>query len=359
MKKAKYVSVIFMAGFIVSMLTGCKKDLTEYVKQKEMRVAVGTDINLDDLFECEEGIQLGFKNADSFNSGKVGSYSLDVTISDDQDQAEKSYIVEVYDDIAPEINAGDIIFYENQEYDLLKDVIVADNSGEEIEATVIEQNIDNKTAGEYSVKYHAKDSSGNEAEKQITVTVKHKRTYSEMKKLAKKIVKEKSLNKLEVKAESDQGVVWVQPKGVFDLVEKGKVTDKDYCAYTVRPGWALMIEDNEISYSILAEAMFLDKGDYYTPKQLYIKSDTGKIESDDNTYNLGYKSGYVASYFSVLQFLFTDQEKIDKSIDIFQGDNLQFKVYTNDKHTFVYKTGKKNKKVVSQLIEFYNELKSR
>lgn len=104
-------------------------------------------------YVCEEGVQLGFKNADSFNPQKEGSYSLDATISADSKQVDTSYIVDVYDDVVPEINAEDIVIYENDEYDLLKDVTVTDNSGEKIEATVSEQNVDNKKAGEYSVKY--------------------------------------------------------------------------------------------------------------------------------------------------------------------------------------------------------------
>lgn len=351
MKKRNFVAFLFVVGFCILSLAGCTKDLTESVTQKQTRIEVGTDINLIDLFECEEGIKLGFKNSDSFNSKKIGSYSIDATISDEKNQSDKSYLIEVYDDVAPEISAKDIVFYENQEYNLLKDVSVVDNSGEEIEATISEQNVDNTKAGKYSVKYQAIDSSGNLGEHQITVTVKPKHTFSELKNTAKKIVKEKSLNKLEVKTNSDKDVVWVQAKDSFEFAEKKS------CTYNIQLGWALIIEDYEISYSILVAAFIVDKNDYLRPENVYIKSDNVKIESDSNNYYYDLKYGYAYSHLSYLQFLFTDKKKIDKSIDIFDSNNVQFNIYT-DKYTLGYKTTNKDKKVLDQLVEFYQELSS-
>lgn len=347
----KYAVGIIMMSLL--LLTGCKKDLTKLVEQKETRVKVGSTINLTDLFTCEDNISIGFKNADSFNVNKVGSYSLETTITDGNKETNKTYIIEVYDDEAPVINATDIVIYENQEYDLLGNVIVTDNSNEEIKATISEQNVDNKKAGEYSVKYYANDSSGNKTEKQVKVTVKHKYTYSELKKLAKKIVKEKSLNKLEVKTNSDKDVVWVSAKNSFELIQKNS------SFYDILPSWALIIENHEISFSILVDFFLIDKDDYFTPEHAYIKSNKGKIESDDNSYHFDYRDDYLYSYLhiSYLQYLFTDKEKVDKSIDIFNGDNVEFNIYA-DKEKFGYKINKKEKKVIQQLIEFYNTLNS-
>lgn len=349
MRKINFFAFLFVIGAGTLLLTGCTKDLTESVTQKQTRIEVGTEINLIDLFDCEEGIKLGFKNADFFNSKKIGTYSIDATISDDKHQTDTSYFIEVYDDTAPEINAKDIVFYENQEYDLQKDVSVIDNSGENIEVTIFEQNVDYTKAGEYSVKYQAIDSSGNIGEHQITVTVKPKKTFSDLKKIAKQIVKEKSLNKLEVKTNSDKDVVWVQAKDSFDFVEKKSST------YNIQLGWALMIENYEISYSILINNFIVDKDDYLSPENAYIKSDNGKIESDSNSYYYDFKYGYVYSYISYLQFLFTDKEKINESINIFDSDNIQFNIYT-DKNKLGYKISNKDQKVIDQLVEFYKEL---
>ncbi len=345
------IGLLIATGLCVISLTGCSGDLTEKVKQKQTRIQVGTNINLNDLFECEEGVQLGFKNADSFNSQKVGSYSLDATISADSKQADTSYIVDVYDDVVPEINAEDIVIYENDEYDLLKDVTVTDNSGEEIEATVSEQNVDNKKAGEYSVKYLASDSSGNQGEKQIKVTVKQKWTFSKLKKTAKQIVKDKKLDKLTVKANSDKETVWVESKNFFDITEK-----KDAFYYMIA-GWAIVVEDNKLSNGLLVNSFITDLNDYHTPEKLYIKSNKGKIISDSSTYNLDpeIKNG-VSLYTSFLQFLFTDEEKLKKSMDIFQGDKILFNIYTNDNNNYSYKVSKKYRKTFDQLVEFYNEL---
>lgn len=343
---------IFLVLFSSLSLMACSKDLSESVKQKQTRVQVGTDINPIDLFECEEGINLGFKNANSFNSKKIGSYSLDAIITDEKNQSEKTYLIEVYDDIPPEINASDIIFYENEDYDLLNNVTVSDNSGEEIAATISEQTVDKANPGEYIVKYSAKDSSGNESEKQITVTVKPKYTFSKLKKLAKEIIKNNSLDKLEVKTNEDKEVVWVCGKDTFDIATT------ETCVYYFNLEWALTIEDHEICNSILADAYLLDIYDYLKPENIYIKSDTEKIASDSNShfYDLEYTGdGY--AHKSFLQFLFTDKNKLDKSINIFNSDKIHMNLYT-DKHTFKYKLNKKDKKIILQMVEFYNALNS-
>lgn len=343
------IGLMIATGLCIISLTGCSGNLTEKVKQKQTRIQVGTNINLNDLFECEEGVQLGFKNADSFNSQKVGSYSLDTTISADSKQADTSYIVDVYDDVVPEINAEDIVIYENDEYDLLKDVTVTDNSGEKIEATVLEQNVDNKKAGEYSVKYLASDSSGNQGEKQIKVTVKQKWTFSKLKKTAKQIVKDKKLDRLVVL--TNKKTVSVESNRFFDII------DKKESFYYMIAGWAMIIEDNEISNGLFVDSYITDINDYHTPETLYIKSNKGKMVSDSSSYNLDPEIKNGATFYnSFLRFLFTDEEKLKKSIDIFQGDKILINIHTNDNESYSYKVSKKYRKTFDQLVEFYNEL---
>ncbi len=201
------------------------------------------------------------------------------------------------------------------------------------------------------MKYLASDSSGNQGEKQIKVTVKQKWTFSNLKKTAKQIVKDKKLDKLEVRTNSDKNTVWVESKSFFDITEK-----KDSFYYMIT-GWAILIEDNKLSNGLLVNSYITDINDYHTPEKLYIKSNKGKIESDSSNYNLDYdiKNGAVL-YTSFLQFLFTDEEKLEKSIDIFQGDKILFNIYTNDNKSYSYKISKKERKTINQLVEFYNEL---
>lgn len=56
---------------------------------------------------------------------KIGSYSLEVTISDGNNQSSKTYLIEVYDDIATEVSATDIVLYDSQDYNLLKNVTIS------------------------------------------------------------------------------------------------------------------------------------------------------------------------------------------------------------------------------------------
>ena len=79
----------------------------------------------------------------------------------------------VRDTIGPEIIFSNnlVLTYEQAEsYDFESDIIVRDNSGDNVEI-VIEDNI-TILPGEYTVKYTAKDSSGNETTKLRKVTIK-------------------------------------------------------------------------------------------------------------------------------------------------------------------------------------------
>ena len=61
-------------------------------------------------------------------------------------------------------------YEESKSYDFKSDITVTDNSNEEVSVTV-ENNI-KPLAGNYTVKYTAKDSSGNETIKLRKVTIK-------------------------------------------------------------------------------------------------------------------------------------------------------------------------------------------
>lgn len=348
--KRKINMGLLVCGLI--FLCGCgSKDLTKCVTQKQTKVEVGTNINLSDLFECDEEVQIGFKNSDSFNPNKVGTYSIEATISDGSNQIDNNYLINVYDDVSPIINADDIIIYENDDIDLTKKVSVEDNSGEKIEAIIAEQDVDINNPGKYFVKYTAKDSSGNISEKQVSVTVKEKYTYSKLKKITKKIIKDNKLDNLKLDFNDEEGIVWIES----DRFIGNKNTDNGLAA--VLPSWSLMIEDNKISYRILVHIVVGDVKDYHNIRKGFIKSENGQIESDSTNNSFNYNYGSYACYESFMKYLITDENKISDSIGILSGKNLKFIGKTDDGE-YSLKPSKKDAKVVNQLIEFYNELKN-
>ena len=62
--------------------------------------------------------------------------------------------------------------------------------------------------------------------------------------------------------------------------------------------------------------------------------------------------------YNHLQFLFSDKNNVNNCIDIFGSKKIQFSLYTN-KRTFEYKISNKDRKILSQLVGFYNTLNSR
>ena len=89
----------------------------------------------------------------------------------------------IYDTIAPEIKAQDIVLKKNESFDPLNYVQAIDN-GENIEVLVTSNDVNTKKYGTYHVTYQASDKAGNVAEKTITVEVEKKGS------LIKKVVKQ-------------------------------------------------------------------------------------------------------------------------------------------------------------------------
>ena len=347
---------IFLFVFVLLVcisLSACGKSLDERVTQKKESVEVGAQVNLVDLFECEEGVSVGVKNANSFDVNKVGSYSIDMTIMDEKEEVDKSFIIKVTDEKAPEITAKEeVVLYEKDKFDPMTYASVTDNSKENVALEVAENNVDVKKAGEYSIKYQAKDSSGNTAEKTMKVVVKKVYSFSERKKLAKKIIKDGKYKHLLVEADNNKKFVWISLRNDnFGYVEKSKYL------YFFDPSISLIQDGKKINAVFYVNFVEADQDEYLSPQNIYIRSDKGTVNTDKCTVYREYHYEYVDPYNSFLSYYFSKDKDLDKINNILDGDYLKFAFYT-DKKIFNYKCKNKEIKELKELFRFYNDLKA-
>lgn len=349
----KFILFICVLLFCLS-LSGCGKSLDERVAQKKESVEVGTQINLVDLFECEEGVSVGVKNANSFDANKVGSYSIDLTIMDGKEEVDKSFIVKVTDGVAPEITAEEkVVLYEKDSFDPNTYASATDNSQENIALEVIENNVNMKKAGEYAIKYQAKDSSGNTSTKDMKVVVKKVYSFSERKKLVKKIIEDGKYNSLKMGSNNDSKDLWVEfKKSNFSTVTKG------LSFHYISPYLNLEQEKKKLKPILYVNVAEVNENNFLVPKSIYISSDKGEIGTDNgNLLDTRYINAYIGGFYSYLSYYDSKEKNLDKLIDILSGDYLKFKVYT-DKKNFSYKCKKKEINMMKELMGFYNDLKA-
>ena len=343
--------ILFICVLFCLSLSGCGKSLDEQVTLKKESVEVGTQVNLVDLFECEDGISVGVKNANSFDADKVGSYSIDLTIMDGEEEVDKTFIIKVTDETAPEITSEEeIVLYENDSIDPMKYAAATDNSKEDIALEVVENNVDTKNAGEYVIKYQAKDSSGNTSEKEVKVVVKKVYSFSERKQLAKQIIKDGKYKHLTIDVEKNKKLVWVN-------IPNFNVTSKNDYGYGFMPYLVITHENKKIETRLYVCVVELDSKYYLSPKSMYIRSNKGTINTGDNSVNFDFDIGNSYKYTSYIDFYYSNTKDLDKLSDMVNGDYLEFKVYT-DKRDFNYKCKKKEIDGMKELMKFYNDLKS-
>ena len=350
----KKISVLFVALLICFSLSSCGKSLEEKVTQKQTKVEIGTQVNLVDLFDCEEGVSIAVKNIGSFDTSKVGTYSVGFTITEGDEQLDKSFAVKVTDEKAPDIEAEEeIILYQGDKFDPENHATVSDNSNEEIVLEVVENNVNLNKAGEYAVKYQAKDSSGNKSEKDTKVIVKKVYSFAERKNIVKDLLKNKAYKNLEYTSDNNKKIVWIDfKKNVFSSVEKGNYY------YYLKPYLVVTREGKKLNTKLYVNVFAQDKEKYLSPKSLYIRSSKGTVSTDQYTVDLDFEYDYLYSNFSDMTYYFNDEKKLDKlHNEVINGSDVKFTTYT-DEYTFQYKCNAKEIKGMKTMLSFYNDLKA-
>lgn len=167
MRKA-ICSIAFIVCFISMLLTGCGSN----IKQTKNTVELGsTAVRLIDLVECAEGISVIVKDMGEFDTTKIGSYDVTFEVTNENgEKKEKVFTFTVVDTIAPEISTGDkLTLIKGVNFNIEELVTATDKSGNVEIASSSE--IDTNVPGEYPITVTATDTSGNEASKDIIVTV--------------------------------------------------------------------------------------------------------------------------------------------------------------------------------------------
>ena len=175
-KKAIIILVIIGVVLIVSIgaLIFVKSKALKINLKKNNKVEINSRLyNTDKIESIKNGKIISKK--EKVDTSKLGKKTIKLKVKTYfKKEKSYSYIIKVVDTKKPVIEAQDSIsVIEGNDFDLLSDVRVTDNSKEEIVAKV-EGEYDLNTVGSYKLFFVAKDSSGNEAKKEFTLEVTKK-----------------------------------------------------------------------------------------------------------------------------------------------------------------------------------------
>lgn len=146
----------------------------EVILKKDLSAEINTDRKIFDYIESVNKGLIITKNK-KVNTTKIGEQVVTIKTQNIVKRVfSYKFKILIQDTNAPVILCNkDISTTEGTSIDLLKDVKVTDNSGEEVAASV-SGDYDFNKAGIYNLKYVASDSSGNRAEETFTLTVNKK-----------------------------------------------------------------------------------------------------------------------------------------------------------------------------------------
>ena len=165
-----FVAIIFsICGYITY-----KKVSTYSFEQGLKEVEINSSHKTSEFIKSIKNAEIVNKN-EEITFSKLGEEKVKVVVKNKIIKNKEEYIkVKVVDTTDPFIEAReDYSIYVGDTIDLLKEIVVTDNSEEEIQAEVVgEYSLDK--AGTYNLKYKATDSSNNSTEKDFTLVVKEK-----------------------------------------------------------------------------------------------------------------------------------------------------------------------------------------
>ncbi len=170
---------IFSFLFLLLLLSGCEKK----EEPKELEIEINDlEININEEAYNTDGI-ITLNNGDivsekeQIDTSKLGEQEITLLIKDNENnEKEYSYKINIIDTEKPIIQCPkEFTTTVGTKINLLKNVSATDNSNEKIKVQ-IEKTYNVSKAGTYTLYFVAKDSSGNEAQEEFTVTVKPKTT---------------------------------------------------------------------------------------------------------------------------------------------------------------------------------------
>ncbi len=175
--KIKIDDIVYESNILVTDLTSPKADpVDQQIWQNDQIEAVKFVTNITDL----TAVTAKFKEQPDFSL--IGEQTVKIVLTDEgnnETELEAKLIV-IQDTEPPEIyGVKDNTIYINNPVSFKKDVYVYDNRDGEISVDVDGSKVNQKVAGQYTVIYTAKDSSGNTSTKEAVYTVKEMKVTME------------------------------------------------------------------------------------------------------------------------------------------------------------------------------------
>jgi len=164
MKKHRLLAV--SAGMVLAF-SAC----TPKVSQNTSEIELGSSVNLADFITTDENTTAFLSDDNDFNMNKTGSFTAKFDITDKNGKVtNQTFTFKVVDTTPPELDVSDTILVPlGSDFDV-KSYAKASDISESVDITVSPR-IDTSKEGEYAVTVTAKDASGNETSKDVTVTV--------------------------------------------------------------------------------------------------------------------------------------------------------------------------------------------
>lgn len=171
MKKKILLSLMVVLGLFT--ITGCgNKEETKIILNNNLEFEINSEIDLPDIIKSiDKGTLIDDK--EKIDSSALGSKEITFKYKNNlEEEKEYSLKIKIIDTTKPEIESPkELTTIIGSNINLLENVVVKDNSNEEIIATV-EGEYDINKEGTYNLKYVATDSSGNEISKDFSLVVK-------------------------------------------------------------------------------------------------------------------------------------------------------------------------------------------
>ena len=159
---------ILLTIIFILIITGCnQKDI---IINENKNYDVNSNLKISDLIKSKDNISIT-NNDEKINTSKLGEKEVIIRYNKNKKEKYYSFKINIVDQIKPVIDCNDTLIVKAGQKDILDQIKVIDNSRETIKP-IIEGNYDLNKPGEYNLIIKAKDSTGNIAEKNITLIVK-------------------------------------------------------------------------------------------------------------------------------------------------------------------------------------------
>ncbi len=183
------VMVILVISFFVYKKIE-EKNRLKVVLSDELSIEVNSQVYMNSFIDEIYNGKIVSED-EIIDTSKIGDKEIILSIETKKEVVDYKFDVSIVDTVKPEITAKEeITVYVNKEVDLLKDVLVTDNSKEELDVKV-EGEYDFKKEGEYKLKYVAIDSSSNKEEVDFVLKVisdPNNRTFTTSKGFSGKVI---------------------------------------------------------------------------------------------------------------------------------------------------------------------------